>query len=230
MDAASRNVLLANNTIRLSGDDGIEIRNQSYHGPLVTLTMRGNTISGSDEDGIQLIDYSVLSNRAFVIEDNVIRGSTDVGLGIMDNGETKEDFRGASMPERVEVSSNTFDGNRYGITGGDNLTAVNNTISNSEVGLKNVDGGSSVTGTRFINNETDYIHSNVFDRASAPATLRLEDVVEVPDKTDLLVTGGTAGADGADRTAESTGDRAGGIRVSGAADSIEIEVTPQASP
>ena len=161
VDAASANILLQDNIIRQVGDDGIEIRNQNYHGPLVTHTIRDNTIVGSEEDGIQLIDYSALSNRAFVIENNFVQGSADAGLGIMDNGETKEDFRGASMPERVEVSNNTFDGNRYGITGGDNLTATGNTISNSDVGLKNVDGRSTVTGTRFINNDVDHIHSNV---------------------------------------------------------------------
>jgi hypothetical protein len=197
VDGASANVLIEDNFIRLSGDDGIEIRNFNYHGPLVTHTIRGNTISGSDEDGIQLIDYSELSDRAFVIENNLIQGSTDVGLGIMDNGETREDFRGASMPERVDVSNNTFDGNRYGITGGDNLIAVDNTISNSEVGLKNVDGKSIVSGTGFINNEVDYIHSNVVDATTVPSgqSLSLQDVVDVPDETDMLVVDGNAGGD-----------------------------------
>jgi hypothetical protein len=195
VDAASANVLIEDNVIRDVGDDGIEIRNQNYHGPLVTHTIRGNTIIGSEEDGIQLIDYSELSDRAFVIENNLIQGSADVGLGIMDNGETKEDFRGASMPERVVVSNNTFDGNRYGITGGDNLTATNNTISNSEVGLKNVDGRSTVTGTRFINNDVDSIHSNVVGaaRATTNESLALQDVVDVPDETGVLVAAPTAG-------------------------------------
>ena len=197
VDAASANVLIEHNTIRLSGDDGIEIRNQNYHGSLVTHTIRGNTIIGSDEDGIQLIDYSALSDRAFVIEKNLIQGNADVGLGIMDNGETKEDFRGASMPERVEVSNNTFDGNRYGITGGDNLTAVDNTISNSDVGLKNVDGQSTVTGTHFENNDVDYIHSNVASAAIATTadSLALHDVVDVSDQTGMLVVDGNAGSD-----------------------------------
>ena len=197
VDAATANVLLENNVIRLCDDDGIEIRNQNYHGPLVTHTIRGNTLIGNGEDGIQLIDYPELSDRAFVIENNFVQGNVDVGLGIMDKGETTEDFRGASMPERVEVSNNTFDGNRYGITGGDNLTAVNNTISNSEVGLKNVDGQSTVTGTRFINNDVDYIHSNVVGAATVTkeGSLGLYDVLDVPDATGVLVVDGTAGGD-----------------------------------
>ena len=185
VDDASADVLIQNNTIRDVGDDGIEIRNQNYQGPLVTHTIQGNTIIGSEEDGIQLIDYSELSDRAFVIRNNLIQGSLDVGLGIMDNGETTEDFRGASMPERVEVSSNTFDGNHYGITGGDNLTATDNTISNSEVGLKNVDGHSTVSGTRFINNDVDHIHSNVSAAATVPkeGNLNLRDVLSVEDES-----------------------------------------------
>ena len=190
VDAASANILLQDNIIRQVGDDGIEIRNQNYHGPLVTHTIRDNTIVGSEEDGIQLIDYSALSNRAFVIENNFVQGSADAGLGIMDNGETKEDFRGASMPERVEVSNNTFDGNRYGITGGDNLTATGNTISNSDVGLKNVDGRSTVTGTRFINNDVDHIHSNV--AGTKQGSLGLLDVLDRPDATGMLVVDDTA--------------------------------------
>jgi hypothetical protein len=185
VDAASGDVLIQNNTIRDVGDDGIEIRNQNYQGPLVTHTIQGNTIIGSEEDGIQLIDYSELSDRAFVIKNNLIQGSLGVGLGIMDNGETTEDFRGASMPERVEVSGNTFDGNRYGITGGDNLTATDNTISNSEVGLKNVDGQSAVSGTRFINNGVDHIDSNVIDAAMVPkeGDLNLGDVLDVGNES-----------------------------------------------
>jgi len=98
------------------------------------------------------------------------------------------------MPERVEVSNNTFDGNRYGITGGDNLTATGNTISNSDVGLKNVDGRSTVTGTRFINNDVDYIHSNVAGAATATkqGSLALIDVLDMPDATGMLVVDDTA--------------------------------------
>jgi len=232
VDAATANVLIEDNTIRLSGDDGIEIRNQNYHGPLVTLTVRGNTIVGSDEDGIQLIDYSQLSDRAFVIQNNLVQGNADVGLGIMDNGETREDFRGASMPERVEVSGNTFDGNRYGITGGDNLTATNNTISNSDVGLKNVDGGSTVTGTRFIDNDVNFIHSNVADAAAATsaASLGLHDVIDVSDGTGMLVVDGGAG--GAQETSTGTADGStSGLATSGQSGQlVDADVTSQASP
>jgi hypothetical protein len=228
VDAASANVLIENNTISQVGDDGIEIRNQNYHGSLVTHTIRGNTIIGSEEDGIQLIDYSELSDRAFVIQNNVIRGSADVGLGIMDNGETREDFRGASMPERVTVSNNTFDGNRYGITGGDNLTATDNTISNSDLGLKNVDGQSTVTGTRFINNDVNYTHSNVVGSASATSaqSLSLKDVIDGSDESGKLVVDASAGGqEGAGANAPTT------IELS-ASGQVEqpLDITSPASP
>jgi hypothetical protein len=162
VDDARGDIFIENNIFEFARDDGIEIRNQNYTGPHVTLTIRNNTIVGSGEDGIQLIDYSAHSNRSFVIERNLIRGSTDAGLGLMDNGETIEDFRAASMSERVHVFNNTFDGNTYGITGGDNLVAVNNIVSNSAVlGLKNIDASSVVSNVLFFGNGTDYVGSNV---------------------------------------------------------------------
>jgi hypothetical protein len=214
VDAASANVLIESNIFRLSGDDGIEIRNQNYHGPLVTLTVKNNTITGSEEDGIQLIDYPEKSDRAFIIQGNLVQQNADVGLGIMDNGETREDFRGASMPERVEVSNNTFDGNRYGITGGDNLIATNNTISHSSVaGLKNVDGESSVTHTDFIDNKVDFINSNVVTSSGSSAppstggtTLALQDVVDVPSAPSMLPGTSGGGDNGGSIAGTSPGD------------------------
>lgn len=162
IDAASSDVLIENNIFELADDDGIEIRNQNYTGPHVTHTIRNNTIIGSAEDGIQIIDYSANSSRSFVIERNLVRTSAGAGLGLMDNGETVEDFRAASVPERILVLNNTFDGNRCGITGGDNLIAVNNIISNSSVlGLKNVDAGSVAAHTLFFGNALDQAGSNV---------------------------------------------------------------------
>lgn len=162
VDNPTSDVLIENNVMDFADDDGIEIRNMAYDGPLVTVTIRSNTIVGSGEDGIQLIDYPELSNRQFVIEYNLIRDSHDVGLGIMDDGETVEDYRGASMPETVYVFNNTFDGNDYGITGGDSMVAVNNIISNCQyIGIKNVDGNSTVEYSLFFGNGEDIISSNV---------------------------------------------------------------------
>lgn len=165
-DHASGDILIEGNTFEFSGDDGIEVRNHDYQGSLVTVTIRDNTIVGSERDGIQIIDYPDVSDRMFVIEGNLIRDNGASGLGIMDNGETLEDFRAASMPERVHVFGNTFDGNTYGITGGDDLVAVNNIVSNSTVlGIKGIDGDSAVSHTLFWNNGQDAAGSNV-DRST----------------------------------------------------------------
>ena len=85
-----------------------------------------------------------------------------MGLGLMDNGETVEDYRAASIPERIHVFNNTFVDNPYAITGGDNLIAVNNIfVGASVMALKNVDGSSVVAHSLFANNAVDSSGSNV---------------------------------------------------------------------
>ena len=53
----STEATIENNIIRNNKDDGIEIRLHAYSGPTLNIIIRNNTISGSFEDGIQLIDY-----------------------------------------------------------------------------------------------------------------------------------------------------------------------------
>jgi hypothetical protein len=162
VDAAIGDIFIEDNIFEFAGDDGIEIRNQNYTGSPVTHTIRNNIIAESSEDGIQVIDYSAESSRSFIIERNLIRGSEYAGLGLMDNGESNEDFRAASVPESVHVFNNTFDHNQYAITGGDNLIAVNNIFSNSLAqGLKNVDGDSIVAYNLYFGNAVDQTGSNV---------------------------------------------------------------------
>ena len=162
VDHPQSDVLIESNTLNDARDDGIEIRNGNYTGDLVTITVRNNTITNSGRDAIQIIDYSAQANRKFVIEYNLIRNSGFVGLGLMDNGETIEDFRAASMPERIHVFNNTFDSNTYGITGGDNLIALNNVIVNSTIlGMKGVDGDSIAAYNLFWNNAVDEQTSNL---------------------------------------------------------------------
>ena len=172
--------IIEDNVLVAAGDDGIEIRNYINRNPLVTatvtVTIRGNKIIGSEEDGIQIIDYTGRANRRFIIDRNEIRDSTDVGIGLMDNAETIEDFRAASMPERIHVTNNTLSGNHYGITGGDNLFAVNNIIANcSHTGMKNVDGDSVVAYNLFFNNGTNHTGSNVNTSTTLTADPRFTD-------------------------------------------------------
>jgi len=154
--------LIENNTIRSSGNDGMEIRLHDYNGPVLNITIRGNIITGSQGDGIQLIDYAPVSDRVLRIEKNLIQGNVEAGLGLLDDGRTHEDFRGASIPERIYVLNNTFSDNSHALTGGDNLIALNNLFINSPVlGIKNVDGSSIAAYNLFWNNTVHYEASNV---------------------------------------------------------------------
>ncbi len=162
VDYPSTNVVIEDNGISNTGNDGIELKNNDYTGPMVNVIIRRNTFIGTNGDGIQLIDFPATANRKFLIERNLFRNINQVGLGLMDSGETTEDFRAASMPERIEVYNNTFHANKYAITGGDNLIAVNNIVSGSIVqGFKNIDGGSIVSHTLFWNNLSNQTGSNM---------------------------------------------------------------------
>ena len=148
---------IANNIIRYNRDDGIEIRLQPYTGSTLTNNIHDNIIIGNGEDGIQIIDYDGLSDRVLYIRNNIIADSNEVGIGCMDNGETNEDYRAASIPEPIYVINNTFYKNLYGITGGDNMVVKNNIFA--EIGLtalKKVDGASSITHNAFWQNGTDF--------------------------------------------------------------------------
>jgi hypothetical protein len=156
------NILIEDNIFRNNHQDGIEIRLEEYSGPQITVIIRNNQLIGNGHDGIQLVDYPDVSNRIFYIERNLFLNNNMVGLGMMDEGVSIEDYRAASIPERVHLFNNTFVGNNYAITGGDNLVAVNNIIANSLTqGIKNADGNSIVAYTLFWNNWTDQAGSNI---------------------------------------------------------------------
>lgn len=158
----STEVTIEDNLIRNNGDDGIEIRLHAYSGPLLNIIIRRNLIVGNEEDGIQLIDYGTLSDRFFLIEHNVIKANAMAGLGLMDNRETTEDFRGASIQERIHLFNNTFINNDHGLTGGDNLIALNNIfVGSPNIALKNVDGDSIAAHNLFWGNGTDQQNANV---------------------------------------------------------------------
>jgi hypothetical protein len=184
--------LIVDNIIRNNGNDGIEIRLHEYAGPTLNIIIRGNAISGNQEDGIQLIDYPDLSDRVFTIERNLIYANEMVGLGLMDEGDTTEDFRGASIPERIYLFNNTFVDNPYALTGGDNLIALNNLFVNANVlGLKNVDGDSIAAYNLFWNNTVDQQNSNV-DQASSQFANPLLDTSFTLQPSSPAIDAGTA--------------------------------------
>ncbi|MBD2355860.1 right-handed parallel beta-helix repeat-containing protein [Tolypothrix sp. FACHB-123] len=155
-------VIVEDNTIRNNDGDGLEIRLQPYTGNTLDIIIRNNLISGNNNDGIQLIDSAGLSNRYIRIEGNRIEKNNQAGLGLMDNEETTEDYRAASIPESIDVLNNTFYGNNYGLTGGDNLVALNNIFAgHTKIAMKGVNGGSTAAYNLFWQNGTDILDSNV---------------------------------------------------------------------
>lgn len=153
---------IEHNTIRNAHDDGMELRLHSYTGPTLEIVIRANVFSGCREDGIQLIDYAGASSRVFTIEGNVLANNSKVGLACMANGVSIENNAGAPLAEQVEVIGNTFSGNPYGLTGGDNMLVLNNIfVGAAQIGLKRVAASSLVTHNDFWSNGTDYTDSNV---------------------------------------------------------------------
>ncbi|MCZ7573200.1 MAG: right-handed parallel beta-helix repeat-containing protein [Ardenticatenaceae bacterium] len=154
--------IIEDNVIRNNGNDGIEIRLHRYSGPTLNIIIRNNLIVGNDEDGIQLIDYPDESDRVFLIERNLIQDNAMAGLGLTDNDHSDEDFQAASIPERIHLFNNTFVSNDHGVTGGDNLIALNNIfVGSTTIAMKNVDGNSIAAYNLFWNNGTDYQDSNL---------------------------------------------------------------------
>jgi hypothetical protein len=161
-DHLIEDVRVANNRMVRSADDGIEIRLHDDEIPrTIRVVIRNNEIIGSDEDGIQVIDYFERTNRSITIARNLIRNSTMAGIGLMDNGETKEDYRAANIRERIEVFHNTLVQNDHGISGGNNLIALNNIFQGHVLALKRVDGHSVASFNLFWNNEANTRKSNV---------------------------------------------------------------------
>jgi len=164
----TKSTLIEDNVIVDNHDDGIEIR---LHDMTLTeqqnIIIRNNVIKNNGEDGIQFIDYYEDTNRVFTIERNIIANNAMAGIGLMGGANTRENYEGASITERIQLFNNTIIGHDHGLTGGDNLVAVNNIIANSRnIGVKNTDGSSMVAFTLFWNNGTDIENSNV-DTASS---------------------------------------------------------------
>jgi hypothetical protein len=165
LDALDRPLLIENNRIMYAGDDGIEVNLQDKPSPPAPLEIDiwNNMIIGSREDGIQFVDFPgdpQDTNRRFLMVGNLIANSQKAGIGLMPNANTVEDYSGADMVEAIRVINNTFYGNNHGISGGDNLVAINNIITNSPGrGVWKVQGGpgfnSAVAYTLFFNNALD---------------------------------------------------------------------------
>jgi Right handed beta helix region len=138
-------------------DDGIEIRLQPYRGKTLQITIRDNIITGNAEDGIQIIGYPDATDRRIRIERNLIANNAMAGVGLMSEAVTKEDYRGAAIPEPIEIVNNTIVGNDFGITGGAQLVAINNIIAGSkQFGMMNAVGRSVASHNLFWENGIDF--------------------------------------------------------------------------
>jgi hypothetical protein len=166
LDGSLSDLIIEDNVIGDNDDDGIEIRLHAYSGMLSVCRISNNRIFNNGEDGIQFIDYPDTSSRKYILERNLIYNNKMAGIGCMDNGNTREDYRGAAIPEPICLFNNTISGHVYGITGGAGLISVNNLIiQSSEAGSLNVAGNSVHAYSLFWDNTKDLINSN-FDDAS----------------------------------------------------------------
>jgi len=153
--------LVKNNILKDNLDDGIEIRLHEYAGDTLEIIITENSIINSGEDGIQIIDYPDVSDRNITISRNIIANTTMAAIGLMPDGITIEDYQGAPIPEPINIFNNTIVANNYGITGGANLRAINNIISDTtNIALKNQTADSIVSHNLLWNNGTDVENSN----------------------------------------------------------------------
>ncbi|MFW5443452.1 MAG: PKD domain-containing protein [Methylococcaceae bacterium] len=161
IDGREGSYVIEFNTIRNSGDDGMEIRLLTGSASNMTYDIHDNIFTGSDEDGIQLIDHSSDdSGRVFHIYNNILANNAMAGLGSMSDGDTIEDYNGANMLERVNFYNNTVINNKVGVTGGYNFIALNNIIANnSKTGVKRLRKNSVIAHSIFYNNGTN-IHTD----------------------------------------------------------------------
>jgi len=161
LDDASA-VVIENNRIRHNGDDGIEIRLHKYSGPHLNIVIRGNEISNNGEDGVQLIDYPDRSDRVIRIERNLFVKNKMAAIGCTAEGNTREDYRGSDMTERVYLLHNTFVRNRFGVTGADNFIALNNVfLETKKIAMAHLDGKSIVSHNLFWKNGINFIQCTV---------------------------------------------------------------------
>jgi hypothetical protein len=154
-------IVIEKNIIRHNDDDGIEIRLEDYSGSTLTCIIRENSIYGNGEDGIQLIDYQEVSDRIFIIDRNLIYDNTMAGLGCMSDENTEENYEGAGIREPVYLYNNTFVNNTFGVTGGENLIALNNIfMQHTDTAMKNVDGNSLIAYSVYWENGVDFENCN----------------------------------------------------------------------
>jgi hypothetical protein len=122
------------NTIVNAHQDGIEIRLHEKDEPLTKHIFRHNTVTGSGQSGIQMIDYRGNSYRKFYIHNNIFRNCKGAGVSCMykEKDDTDEVYKGSLMKETAFVYNNTFDGCNYGLTVSPGLVVINNIFTHTK--------------------------------------------------------------------------------------------------
>jgi hypothetical protein len=162
LDGTLLHIIVEDNIVSDNDDDGIEIRLHDYTGLPSYCLISGNKIYNNKEDGIQFIDYPGVTPRTYRVERNLIYNNLMAGVACMDKGESKEDYRGAAIPEPIYILNNTISGHKYGISGGANLFALNNIIINSTTyGAFKVSARSVISHSLFYNNGSDTVKCNL---------------------------------------------------------------------
>ncbi len=192
-------VVIEDNVIRGSRDDGIEARCYEYRARTrLQIVIRGNLIADSGEDGIQIIDHRGPSNRVLWIERNVIRDSAMAAVGCMDHADTREDYRAAAIPDPVFLINNTLLDNRYGLSGGGDLVVANNVFARTASSAVKGPGRDAVlTHNLFWANGRDAEDAKL----PADSAVRRDPLLgadDVPGEASPCVDAGTAEIRGAD--------------------------------
>lgn len=158
-----------------NGNDGIEIRFHRHDAAPLEIAIVGNRIARNRGDGIQLIGGEGPTQRILRIEGNVIEANGMAGLGMTCCMQTREDFQGAPLPERVLLVGNTFLRNDHGASGGANLVALNNLfVGTQRIALKRAAGRSIAAHNLFFANGFDHFESYVDPRTTWLADPRLD--------------------------------------------------------
>lgn len=136
VDGPARPLRIEDNRILYSGGDAIQIdlNEASIPTSLTEVDIWNNILIGSTEDGVQFVDFASApqdANRLFMLTGNLMANNTRAGIGLVPDGKTVEDYSAAQTTEPIRVYNNTFYGNDYGISGGQNLVAFNNIFANT---------------------------------------------------------------------------------------------------
>ncbi len=135
VDNVSVPLLLENNRFLDAGDDAIELDFPAGNSlPTVEVDILDNLLIGSSQDGLKLVDdgsRAPASSLRVVAAYNLIADNQRAGIGFVHSGNTNEDYSGVAGTEAVRVYNDTFYGNGYALSGGENVVAFNNIIANS---------------------------------------------------------------------------------------------------